>query len=96
MSKEITIPLQKPIKAHDETLDKLVLREPTGRDIRKFGYPFAVRGDESVDLKPDVLAHYIAALAKIPPSAVDELSGKDFMTIQTAIMPFFEPATLEA
>ncbi len=96
MPNEITIALKKPITAHGEEVSNLTLREPMAKDIRRIGYPFSVRADETVDLKPDVLAKYIEVLAKIPSSSVDEISGPDFMTIQTAIMPFFAPATSEA
>lgn len=96
-------PLSKPIKAHGEEVHELDLAEPTAKDVRELGYPFmalpGADGQADFKLYPDIGAKYIARLAKVPLSSVDQLAPGDLMVLHTEICGFFgvaEPATLRA
>lgn len=84
------IQLSKPIEAHDETLDELHLREPTPADVRAIrSLPYAMDRDETVHLRPDIVAQYVARCASIPPSSVDQIDLVDFNEICWVVAGFF-------
>ncbi|AXF20547.1 ArsR family transcriptional regulator [Burkholderia pyrrocinia] len=84
------IRLSKPIDAHGETLDALELREPTPADVRAIkALPYALDREENVHVRPDVVAQYIARLASIPPSSVDQIDLVDFNSICWTVAGFF-------
>ena len=96
----MSIPLSQPIKAHGEELLELELAKPTSKDVRELGYPFTAQpnasGEADMRLLPDIGAKYIARLAKIPMSSVDQLAPGDFLLIHSEICGFFgvaDPAT---
>ena len=87
-----TVKLRKPIKAHGEDLAALELREPVGKDIRECGMPYKLesKGDsELVVIDAGVSARYIARLAGIPLSSVDQLTAPDFNLAVGAVLGFF-------
>ncbi len=83
------IALTQPIKAHDETVESLTLRRPTGKDVRELGYPYKISADESVSLQADVIARYIERLAAIPRSSVDQMDPVDLNAAAWAVAGFF-------
>lgn len=84
------IKLSKEIEAHGETLDELDVREPTPADVRAIkSLPYALDREENVHLRPDVVAQYIARLAGIPPSSVDQIDLVDFNSICWTVAGFF-------
>ncbi|WP_208449714.1 phage tail assembly protein [Burkholderia ambifaria] len=84
------IPLSKPIEAHGETLDALELREPAPADTRAIkALPYALDREENVHVRPDVVAQYIARLASIPPSSVDQIDLVDFNSMCWTVAGFF-------
>lgn len=83
-----TIKLSKAIVAHGEELTELTLREPTGKDIRTCGSHITGNG-RGGSIDTEAIARYISALAEIPPSSVDLLSGADFLKAQSAVLGFF-------
>lgn len=93
MSTDVIVPLSKPIKAHDEELSQLTLREPTTEEVMEEGYPFLVvtskTGDSGVELRPKVVARYVMKLSGIPLSSVKQLSVPDLQRCQVAVMGFF-------
>jgi len=80
------------LMVHGEMVDSISLREPTAKEVRQFGYPFRVRGDESVEMLGDIAHKYIVTLAAAPPDAIDKMAAKDFMALQAGLMDFFAPA----
>lgn len=85
-----TIKLSNPITAHGEPLSELTLREPTGKDIRTCGSHITGNGRGGGSVDSEAIARYIAALADIPPSSVDLLSGRDFLQAQAVVLDFFK------
>ncbi|WP_295379546.1 phage tail assembly protein [uncultured Pseudacidovorax sp.] len=89
--------LTTPIKAHGEEVTVLELRKPTTKDLRELGYPFSATptasGDADLKLFPDVGAKFIARLAQIPMSSVDQLDPGDFVMLHMEIVGFFGPSS---
>lgn len=81
--------LSKPIKAHGETIDEIVLSEPTTKDVRELGYPFMPDAHGDVKMYPDVAAKYICRLGKIPMGSVDQLAIGDMLQLHVEIIGFF-------
>lgn len=80
------IELRAPIKMGEEVIDAIELREPTAKDIKRLGYPFAVK---DMEIKTQVVFDYIVTLAALPPSTVDQIGPKDFSDLMAAIIGFF-------
>lgn len=72
--------LSTPIKAYGDEVTEVTLRSATTADARAIGaLPYAVVGEEgAVQLALAVCAKYIARLAGIPLSAVDQIPLADF------------------
>lgn len=92
MSAKITLRLVKPVEAHGETIGTLELREPTGRDIARCGFPFQVgsggaTGRGSVDAA--VISEYISELGGVPRSTVDLMAPIDWCRAMGEIVGFF-------
>lgn len=89
----VTVKLAVPIEAHGETLTELVLREPTGKDIRVNGMPFRFHAEDGSIITDAAAVHrYIAALAAVPPSTVDRLAPSDWSAAMAAVLGFFGAA----
>lgn len=87
------ITLSKPIAVHGEEVTELELREPTGEDVIALGYPYLITlGDgeeQGIEMRPKVIARYVARLAGIPPSSLNTVSPADFSGMTGAVMGFF-------
>lgn len=94
----LTYPLSKPITAHGQEVEELVLIAPSTKDIRELGYPFMAKanenGDADMELRADIGAKFIARLAKIPMSSVDQIHPGDFMALHGEICGFFGDSTI--
>lgn len=90
------IKLEKPIKAHDEEIDALVLRKPTGKDVRELGLPYRIGSDESVNMNADIVAKYVSRLAAIPMSSVDMMTPVDMNAACWAVAGFFMDSTAKS
>ena len=62
----VTVRLAVPIEAHGETLTELVLREPTGKDIRISGMPFRFHAEDGTIVAGRRRCIAIASLAAVP------------------------------
>lgn len=89
MENENTIQLKKPITAHGDELFELTFREPTGKDIRKNGWPYTMGPDGNVILSGPVVAAYIQDLAGVNPAAVDSMHPADVNAAGWKIAGFF-------
>lgn len=89
MESENTIILKKPVTAHGEELKELTFREPTGKDIRKNGWPYTMSAGGNVILSGPVVAAYIQDLAGVNPAAVDSMHPTDVNTAGWKIAGFF-------
>lgn len=87
----VTIKLSKPVKAHGEEVSELTLREPTTKDVRELGFPYAVALSEQNRIVFDaaVVAKYLVKLAGVPLSSIDQLSLPDFQALQGVVQGFF-------
>ncbi|AOY00099.1 phage tail assembly protein [Jeongeupia sp. USM3] len=91
----ITVKLSAPVRAHGEEVNELVLRAPTGKDIREVGLPYAI-GDGRVLFESAVIAQFAVRLAGVPMSAIDALSPADWQSVMTAVVGFFGQDLAEA
>lgn len=87
----ITIKLSKPVKAHGEDVSELTLREPTTKDVRDLGFPYAIdiEGQSRLIFDANVVAKYVVKLAGVPMSSVDQLQLPDFQALQGVVQGFF-------
>jgi len=90
----LTVPLTKPITAHDKELTELTFREPVPEDLMQIGSPVlmipSADGDMGIDVRPKIIGAYIVRLAGIPLSSVKAMSITDFMACQGALLPFLQ------
>lgn len=92
MNSEVRVPLRRAIQAHGEEVRELVLREPTGKDLRTMGLPFGFSASGEVQIDAAATHRAIVVLAGVPSSSVDQLSAGDFMAAVGALMGFFGEA----
>jgi hypothetical protein len=84
--------LSKPISAHGEQVVHLDFDEPSGSDLIKIGNPVDIDYETgAVKTNHALMANYIAKLANIPPSSVEQIPTSDQIGIGLRISPFFMP-----
>ena len=91
---ELTIMLTSPITAHGEDIDQISLRPPTTADLIDLGQPMRLLpgnglDEAAIEVRMNVVAHYVARLAAIPLSSVKALSLSDFGKATQAVLGFF-------
>lgn len=91
----VSIPLRQPIKAHGGDLHALVLRRPTGRDIRTCGAPYKITQDSEIAVEAAAMHRMIAQLAGVPPSSIDQLDAADWDRASQAVLGFITGTTPE-
>ncbi len=94
MNHELMISLSTPITAHGEEIDHLTLRQPTTGDLIELGQPMRLLpgnglDEPAIDIRMNVVAHYVARLAAIPLSSVKALSLADFGKATQVVLGFF-------
>ncbi|WP_052690249.1 phage tail assembly protein [Xanthomonas albilineans] len=90
----LTLPLSYAVIAHGEEIDCLILRHPTTADVIDLGQPMRLlpgngMEEPAVEVRMNVVAHYVARLAAIPLSSVKALSLGDFGRATQAVLGFF-------
>lgn len=80
--------LTKPVKIFDKETDEIELREPTGKDIEKLGYPFET-GGRAYPLAGVVLAYVRRLGGNIPVTVTDKFTPADTMEAMGVVMSFF-------
>jgi len=92
MSEHI-LKLSKPIKAHNEELSELQLREPIIEEVMEIGYPYLILmkdGQEAgIEIRPGVIVRYVSKLASIPMGSAKQMSLSDLTKAQAIVMGFF-------
>lgn len=78
--------LSKPLQHGEETIDVLTFREPTAREIKKYGFPANIT-EGSVDT--NVVFQYVVELAALPPCVIDQMSARDFTEAIKVVAGFF-------
>jgi hypothetical protein len=74
----ITVPLSRKVTSVDQELAEVVMREPTGLDLRSAGDPAG-----------DGYTHrLIARCCNITPSAVDQMAGRDVQVLGRVLNVF--------
>lgn len=91
---DLTIILSRPVTAHGEEIDRLTLRQPTTADLIELGQPMRLlpgngMEEPAIEVRMNVVAHYVARLAAIPLSSVKALSLGDFGRATQAVLGFF-------
>ncbi|MBR2117668.1 MAG: phage tail assembly protein [Afipia sp.] len=94
---DITIPLSKPITAHDKKITSLVLREPGYTDIMTLGEPSAFARDAAGMVytaeKDEVIKAYIERLlVDVDPLLLTQLNAPDTFKLRDAVHGFFSAA----
>jgi hypothetical protein len=87
-----TVKLSKPVKAHDQVVSELVLREPTVSDTIELGMPMGVESDGDgvlMVVRSGVIAKYVSRLAAVPMGTVKALALSDWMALQGVVQCFF-------
>ena len=79
-------PLSKPVPAHGEDVQVLVLQEPTGEHVLKFGL---LEGLDASQFEPLVMA-----LAGVPSSTIKKIPARDVLRLGTVLSRFFVWAAL--
>lgn len=79
-------PLSVAIQAHGEDTKVLVLREPTGEDVLKFGL---LEGLDQAQFAP-----LVCSLATIPEGAFKKIPARDVLRLGTVLSRFFQWAAL--
>ena len=94
------ITLTKPIKAHNEEINEIALREPTTDERILIGDPqmLVVMDNNLTGIKVlyPVIREYIVKLAGIPPSSVSQMAWRDIQACSKAILGFFSIEDSEA
>lgn len=85
----ITLPLKKPVRFNGADVDRIVLAEPTGKQLRKLPTPFrtTARGETAYDI--DAAMRWGAALSGLPESVFDDMSAADLLNLAVACGSFF-------
>ena len=101
MNNEVVIALSMPITAHGEEVDQIILRPPTTADLIDLGQPMRLLpgnglDEAAIEVRMNVVAHYVARLAAIPLSSVKALSLADFGKATQAVLGFFGEGKAEA
>lgn len=83
--KEITVTLATPVEHGSETIEKLTLRRPKGKDLRK------------LPMEPELgdILDFAGRLAGVTPSVMDEMDAADVVAVAEAVADFLPsgPAT---
>ncbi|SFT11767.1 phage tail assembly protein [Methylobacterium sp. yr668] len=88
--REITWPYEHPlaaaVRAHDEMVKVLVLREPTGEEVLEFGLLEGLSADQFFPL--------VSKLASVPTSTLKKIGARDILSLGTVLSRFFVWAAL--
>jgi len=79
-------PLAKPITVGQDTVQVLILREPTGEEVLKYGLLEGLSADQFFPLVSD--------LAATPPSVLKKIGARDILALGTKLSRFFVWAAL--
>ncbi|MCJ2102456.1 phage tail assembly protein [Methylobacterium sp. E-046] len=79
-------PLAKPIVVGQDTLQVLILREPTGEEVLKFGLLEGLSADQFFPL--------VASLSATPPPVLMKIGARDILQLGTILSRFFVWAAL--
>lgn len=82
----LEFPLSKTVTAHDEEIRVLILREPTGDDVLKFGL---LEGLDASQFFP-----LVARLATVPEGTLKKVPARDLLSLGTVLSRFFQWAAL--
>lgn len=85
---KLTILLAVHIEAYGDKIDRLILRRPTGKEIRVYGNPIKITAGGDVDAAK--VLKYAELLGGVPASALDQLDT-DYMAVELAVIYFFGP-----
>lgn len=94
-ARKLNVPLMSPVPAHGGEIVELSFREPTGLDITTIGNPLKIdfgSNPPAVTFDAPVMTAMLAQLAGVPPSTINKLSGRDWVTCAWAASVFFVPS----
>lgn len=89
-----TVKLSTPIEVAGETITELSMREPTAREMRSLGDPFtpvygADGSTRALNFDNETVVQYLSKLCTVPPSTIDKLTAKDFLSARGELTRFF-------
>lgn len=85
----IEVELSKPIVVFGEKKDKLVFREPTGKEFQKIGMIMSIDTEERIHFDSKRVVKMAETLADLPAGSLDSLPYKQLNKIAYAMLPFF-------
>lgn len=83
----LEFPLSSVVDAHGESIKVLILREPTGDDVFRFGLLDGLHRDQFLPL--------VARLASVPELTVKKLPAADVLKLASKLTRFFIQAAME-
>lgn len=91
------IQLSKPIFIGEDKINEIKMREPTVKDLNRLGLPFKFKEDGSFEAIASVISNYIAELADLPKSTVEQICMPDWVILMASVISFFmaSPKTLK-
>lgn len=82
--------LSKPIMAHGQELTEIILKSPTGPQIRAArALPYWMAGDNAMAINTEAASRLLVACAAIPQSSVDQLAAVDRNQLYWEVAGFF-------
>lgn len=89
----VILKLTTPVPGEDGQITALELREPTGKDIRQAGVPFAMTEGADIKIDAEAMHKMITALSGQAGFVIDRLSAADWNAAMGAVMGFFGAPT---
>ena len=86
----IVVTLTAAVMAQGKPITSLTIREPTGKDLRLFGYPIGMGEEPKIDTK--AVSNLLSAVAMVPLSTIDQLTFGDYNACMTALVSFLGAA----
>ena len=85
-----TYKLTAPVMWGDKEVTEVIVRSPTGKEIREVGqFPFSYDETGRILILTDVACKYISKCSGLPPSVVDQLGPYDLSVLSQAYFAFF-------
>lgn len=89
MTGDLIIPLSQPLTAFGEPVAALGLRRPKFRDVRDVQITITAQG---VQVAVGSLIPVIAALARLPVAAIEDMDIADVQAVVAAVIPLLLPS----
>jgi hypothetical protein len=90
----VAVRLSRPLTAIDQTFVELKVREPTGDDLIRAGYPLRFADNGTTEVDAAAMSRLIGVCAGIPSTSVASMPARDWQQICLVLMSFFAPPAI--